>query len=419
MTLRVLMISQWYDPEGGSAAQAGVIARSLARHGAQVEVLTGFPNYPTGELADGYRVRPYQRELLDGITVHRAPLWPSHDSAAPRRMLNYLSWAGGAGIIGPLKAPRVDAVLVHSTPATAGLPALAMKAVRRLPYVVHIQDLWPQTVVASDFLATGRGRRLERPLHLMCDTIYKHASAIAVTSPGMVARVAERGVPPEKLHVAANWADETVFRPVPRDEALAQRLGLTRPFTFMYAGNLGPYQGLDTLIEAAALLRDRRDVGIAVVGGGVRETALKEHVRRLGLDSVTFVGAVPFAEMTDVLALGHAHLVSLQDLPLFRMTLPSKLQATLASGRPVVGAVTGDAERVVAQSGAGHVVPPGDAPALARAIGSLADLSPVELAEKGRRAREHYVHHFSEDVSAGVLLGLLEEASQRPARVDA
>ncbi|HMM93623.1 glycosyltransferase family 4 protein [Phycicoccus sp.] len=419
MTLKVLMVTQWFDPEGGSAAQAGVIARSLKRHGAHVEVLTGFPNYPSGQVADGYRIRPYLRETLDGITVHRAPLWPSHDSAATRRMLNYLSWAAGAGVVGALRAPPADAVLVHSTPGTAGLPALALKATRRLPFVVHVQDLWPQTVLASDFLASGRARRLERPLHLMCDTIYRHASAIAVTSPSMAPRVAERGVPSDKIRVAANWADESIFRPVARDEDLAQRLGLTRPFTFMYAGNLGPYQGLDTLLDAAALLRDRTDIGIAVVGGGVREQALRNRARTMGLQAVQFVGPVPFAEMTPVLALGDAHLVSLQDLPLFRMTLPSKLQATLAAGRPLVGAVTGDAALVVRESGAGPVVTPGDAPALAGAIRNLADLSREALADRGRRARAHYVDNFSEDVSSRVLLELLEQAAGTRARAAA
>ena len=133
MSLRVLMVSQWYDPEGGSAAQAGVIARSLKRHGIEIEVLTGFPNYPTGDLAPGYRVRPYQREVLDGVTVHRVPLWPSHDSRATRRAANYLSWAASALVMGVLRAPPSDAVLVHSTPATAGAgtdPRCAQYAVR-------------------------------------------------------------------------------------------------------------------------------------------------------------------------------------------------------------------------------------------------------------------------------------------------
>ena len=413
MTLRVLVVSQWYDPEPGSAAQAGVIARALNRRGAHVEVLTGFPNYPSGVIAAGYRVRPYQREELEGLTIHRAPLWPSHDSAATSRALNYLSWATGASVVGSARTPKMDAVLVHSTPATAALPALALRATRRIPFVVQVQDLWPQTVTSSDFLSNGRRSRVERPLHAMCDAIYRRASAIAVTSPGMAPLIAARGIPEAKIHLAANWADETVFRPVARDQALADRLGLTRPFTFMYAGNFGPYQGLDTVVEAAARLRHRPDIGVALVGGGVREPWLRDEVERRGLDAVSFVPPVPFSEMTNVLALGDAHLVSLQDLPVFRTTLPSKLQATLAAGRPVVGAVTGDAADVITDSGAGLVVPPGDAGALSAAIARLADAGPQRLRELGESARSYYRRTFSEEATSRVLLDLLQNAAAR------
>ena len=411
MTLRVLMLSQWYDPEPGSAAQAGVIARALHRRGAHGEGVTGFPNYPSGQLAEGYRVRPYLREVRDGITVHRAPLWPNHDSAASRRALNYLSWAVGAAAVGSFKTPTVDAVLVHSTPATEALPALTMRAVRRVPFVVQVQDLWPQTVVSSDFLTPARRDRVERPLHAMCDAIYRRASAIAVTSPGMAPLIAARGVPEAKIRLAANWADESVFRPAPRNESLARHLGLSRPFTVMYAGNFGPYQGLDTLLDAAERLRHRPDVGVALVGGGVREPWLREEVERRGLKAVTFVPPVPFAEMTEVLALGDAHLVSLQDLPVFRTTLPSKLQATLAAGKPIIGAVTGDAAGVIDASGAGIVVPPGDSTALAAAISGLADSTPERLRAMGESGRRYYVEMFSEEATSHVLLDLLHAAA--------
>lgn len=411
MSLRVLMLTQWYDPEGGSAAQAGVIARALHRRGVHVEVLTGFPNYPSGTLADGYRIRPYHREVLDGITVHRTPLWPNHDEAAAKRAANYLSWAVGASVVAPLRAPTADAVLVHSTPATAGLPALALRRLRGLPFVVHVQDLWPQTVVSSGFLDEGRRRRVERPLHAMCDAIYRRAAAIAVTSPGMAPLIAARGVPGTRIHLATNWADESIFRPAPRRPELARRLGLDRQFTLMYAGNLGPYQSLETVLETADLLRGRADIGFALVGGGVRGNALREESQRRRLDNVVFVDPVPFTQMTDVLALGDAQLVSLQDLPLFRTTLPSKLQAVMAAGRPVIGAVTGDAAQVVEDASCGVVVSPGDPRALADAAVAMADAGPTARRGMGEAGRRYYEQHFSEDVSAQTLTELLASAA--------
>jgi len=227
----------------------------------------------------------------------------------------------------------------------------------------------------------------------------------------MAPLISARGVPEDKVHLAANWADESVFKPASKNESLARRLGVRRPFTLMYAGNFGAYQGLDTLLDAAERLRHRDDIGVALVGGGVQETWLRDEVRRRGLFAVTFVGPQPFSEMTDVLALGDAHLVSLQDLPIFRTTLPSKLQATMAAGRPVIGALVGDAADVVRASGGGVVVAPGDPGALAGAMTQFAQMTPARIAAMGRTGREHYLDRYSEEASSGVLLSLLERAA--------
>lgn len=413
---RIGMVTQWYDPERGSAAQPGIISRSLARRGHRVDVVTGFPNYPTGTVYPGYRVRPYQRERIGPVTVHRAPLYPSHDTNPVRRAANYLSFATAASVTATAVLGDVDAVLVHSTPATAAIPAIAVRALRRKPYVVHIQDLWPQTVVSSGFVDEGRAGAMERALHVYCDAVYRWAAAVAVTSPGMAPLVAERGVPEDKIHFVPNWADEASFRPVERDPALAAELGVTAPFTVMYAGNFGEFQALDVLVEAADLLRDRTDVGFVLVGGGVEEGRLRRMVAERRLQNVTFVGPQPFERMGPILALGDVQLVSLQDVPLFRSTLPSKLQGVLAAGRPVLAALTGDAAQVVRESGAGEVVRPGSARELADAVLALRGAPPDALAARGAAGRAYYQERFSEQVVGDRLSALLQEAAERRGR---
>jgi glycosyltransferase involved in cell wall biosynthesis len=406
------MVTQWYDPEGSSAALPGVISRSLARLGHEVHVLTGYPNYPEGRLLPGYRVRPYSREVIRGVTVHRAPLYPSHDSRASRRALNYLSFAAGATGVALSRLPRLDAVLVHGTPATAALPALALHAVRRVPFVFHVQDLWPHTVVHSGFVRE-ESSHLERSLHRYCDLVYRRASSVGVIAPGMVQHIAARGVPAHKIAVVPNWADETAFRPAVRKESLAQELGIRRRFTVMYAGIFGRYQNLDVLVEAADLLRHRADIGFALVGGGVEDQALRDRVHRAGLDdSFSFVPLQPFDAMAEVLALGDLQLISLQDLPLFRSTLPSKVQATLAAGRPVLGAVVGDAADVVRASGAGVVVTPGSSREMAEAIVRLADAPPRQVAAMASSGRSYYEEHFSEAIVSAKMSDLLESAAR-------
>ncbi len=397
--MRVAFISQWFDPEQGSAALPGVIARAFAARGHEVHVLTGFPNYPHGALYDGYRVRAYQHEVMDGLEVHRAPLWVNHDDRALRRAGNYLSFAAGASAVAVSRLPEVDVAWVHGTPATAAIPALALKRRRGTPFVLHIQDLWPDTVTASGFLSTGRAGRVERALHRFCDVTYRSAEHVAVTAPTMLDRLRERGVPESKLSYLPNWADERAFRPVPDRVAAKRALGVDDRFTVMYAGNFGEFQALDTVVRTAERLRHRDDVQFVLVGGGVEEERLKRAVRSADLPNVRFIGSQPFDRMAEVLAAGDVQLVSLRDRPLSRMTLPSKLQATLAAGRPIIGAIAGDAARVIADSGAGVCVTPGSDAEMAGAVEKLAAMGVAALESMAVAARRHYEDHYAQDTA--------------------
>lgn len=411
MKPRIGLVSQWYDPERGAAAVPGTIARSIARQGHDVEVLTGFPNYPSGSIHSGYRLRPYQLENMQGVFVHRAPLYPSHDSHPLRRAVNYLSFAIASTPVALMKLGKVDAVLVHSSPATVAIPAIALRVARRKPFVVHIQDLWPQTVVSSGFLGERGASLVERVLHRFCDAVYKRAHTIVVTSPGMAGLIAQRGVDESKITFVPNWTDESAFKPAKRDEGLARELGITSKFTVMYAGNLGEFQNLSLVVEAATLLRDDSDIGFVFVGSGVEEESLRRMVSDRSLRNVTFVEQQPFDRMSAVLALGDVQLVSLKDFPLFRTTLPSKLQATMAAGRPIIGAVTGDAANVIRDSGAGLVVTPGSASELASAVRQMF-AEPENLMRYGDAGRAHYEEHFSEAVASTKLSALLLAASR-------
>ena len=408
--MRIGYVTQWFDPETGSAATPGIIARALAARGHEVEVLTGFPNYPDGRLYDGYSLSPYRREIRDGLIVHRAPLIPTHESRAISRLLNYLSFAASSSAVAAKVLRRADVVLVHSTPATVAIPALAAKTMYGVPFVPMIQDLWPETVTSSGFLGGGSAPIVERILHRFCDAVYRHASHIAVISPGMSEAIQRRGVAANKITFTPNWVDESTFRPEKPDETLRDSFGLDRSFVVMYAGNYGEFQALDVVLAAAERLRGRGDIQFAFVGGGVMEESLRAVAQDRGLDNVVFVPAQPFSAMAGVLALGDLHLVSLQDLPLFRITLPSKLQATLAAGKPLIGTVRGDAAFVIEESGAGRTSVPGDPDDLAQKIAELAD-DPVATAAMGRAGRAYYEQVFSEESSAGRLTAILAEAA--------
>lgn len=406
--MRIAFISQWFDPEKGSAALPGVIARALANRGHEVHVLTGFPNYPDGQLYPGYSLRAYQRETLQGLEVHRAPLWVNHDDRALRRAGNYLTFAAASSVLALSRLPEVDVAWVHSTPATSAVPALALRRRRGTPFVLHIQDLWPDTVTASGFLSTDRASFVEKGLHRFCDATYRQARHVAVTAPSMVERLLERGVPASKVSYVPNWADESAFRPVADRARAKAALGVDGRFTVMYAGNFGEFQSLETLVRAAERLRHRDDIAFVLVGGGVEESRLRQSVAAADLRNVVFVPSQPFERMADVLAAGDVQVISLRDRPLSRMTLPSKLQATLAAGRPLIGAIAGDAARVVGESGAGLCVTPGSDVEMAAAVEQLAALEPGGLASMGAAARHHYDDTYAERTALDRIESLLD-----------
>ncbi len=392
--MRIGLISHFYAPEP-LAIPAG-IAAGLRDRGHDVRVLTGFPNYPSGRLYDGYRLRPRRHEVIAGVGVTRVAVYPSHDRSAVRRAANYLSFAAGAATLGLASIRSADLAYVYFSPATAAVPAAVLRALRGTPYLLHVQDLWPEAVLESGMLGSRAARLLgERLLAPACTALYRRAAAVIAIAPTMREQLVARGVRPDRAYVVPNWTDETLFRPVPRDPAAAAELGTAGRFTVMYAGNLGEYQGLETAVAAAARLRDVPAFQLVLAGSGVAERRLRALAASLGAANVRFLPHRPPERMAGLARAADIHLVSLRDLPFFAGTIPSKTQALLAAGLPVIAAVPGDAADLVRRAGAGIVCPPEDVAALEAAFRHAAALPADRLAEMGRRARAYYEENLS------------------------
>jgi len=405
--VRISFISQWYDPEVGSAAIPGAVVRALQARGHDVEVVTGFPNYPSGRLYDGYRVRPYRREVVRGVLVHRLPLYPSHDSSAVRRILNFLSFMVSASTLGPLLARRSQVALVYSTPATVGMAGIVLRALLRRPFVLYIQDVWPDTLTATGMLPARLARPAEWLLHRFCNRVYRSAGHIAVISPGMKTLLTGRGVPADKIDVVYNWVDEEKFVPAP------PRSRQGGAFELMYAGNIGDVQGLDVAVRALAELGSEEDVRLRFVGTGVAVPSLQRLATELSVaDRVSFEGPRPVSEMAEVMASADVQLVCLKDDPLFHLTMPSKIQAILATGRPLITCAPGDAAALTQRSGAGWAVAAGDAVGLAAAIRDAMSLPAAELEARGRAGRAYYERRLSAEVGGELLEAALVRAAE-------
>lgn len=408
--LRIGLISQWYAPETGAAAVPTVLARQLAARSHDVTVLTGLPNYPMGELHPGYKMRLVTDEVGDGgERIRRVALYPSHDRSQWRRSLNYGSFAVSASLVGLGALRGVDAFWVYNSPATVGLPTALAGALWRAPHLLHVMDLWPDTIRFSGMSTDRSYRALEALLGHWCQTTYRRASAIACISPGAVDVLVERGVRPDKLHYIPVWADEATYYPRPADAALVSELGTGDGFTLLYAGNLGQAQGLDVLLEACARVGDLSGFRCLIAGSGTAEGELRHRASVLGLGNVSFLGRWPASDMGRLIAVADACLVSLNDDPLSAITMPSKLPAILACGRSVLACAGGDVAQLVDSSGAGWTAKPGSVDDLEAAIRQANSESRQCLDERGRRARGLYEDHFALAHGIDAIEGLLEK----------
>src|SRR5664279_2749100 len=408
--MRVGILTQWFEPEPGGGALPGILARGLLERGHSVQVLTGFPNYPSGVVAPGYRISRFLDESVDGFSVRRVALYPNHGTSAIGRIANYASF-GASAVISGLGALRdVDAMWVYNSPITVTLPMWAAKISRRIPSVVHVMDLWPDSILLTGFANRGAVfSGAEKVLNAWCNSMYQSAASVAYISPSVGEVLRRRGVQAAKLAYAPIWADEAIYRPANHD--LRALLGIDESaVVLLYAGALGEAQGLSTLIDACAEIADPRFVCL-VAGSGASEESLRERARRSGADCVRFLGRFPPDEMTALMATSDLNYIGLRPHALSSMTIPSKTQASLASGRAILVSAPGDVAQVARESGAGWAVEPGDSRAVAVAIQAACKLGRHGLHAMGKKGRDYYQRTFSVDQGVSRIEALLERAA--------
>jgi len=247
-------------------------------------------------------------------------------------------------------------------------------------------------------LPGGVGSRL---LTAVCYAVYRRADWLTVLSPGFKEALVGRGVPTERIEVIYNWCNEAAQRALPQDEALAEALGFNGRFNILFAGTMGVMQGLDTVLAAAQLCQQTiPQAQFVFVGGGVDRPRLEAEAARLGLTNVRFLSRQEPEAMGPLYALADALLVHLKDGPLFRITIPSKTQAYLYMGRPIIMAMHGDAADLVRQAEAGLLCSPEDPEALATAVAQLVSMSPEAREQMGRNGAAFYAEKLALEIGA-------------------
>ena len=382
--MRILVITPFYAPDlGPSAALYEMLCEELVQLGHEVSVISAAPHYPTGRASEDFRGHLVQREHRRGVDVTR--VWvPSVDrSKLSQRLLSFLCYQLLAAFAGIRR--RYDVVIVSSPAFEVALPLLLLGFARRKRVIYSVHEIYPEV---GTKLGIFRHRAVIRLVEWMEQFCCNRAASIRVISEGYKRALETKGIPSGKLSVIWDWVDPDFVRPLPRRNAFSTQWGLDQRLVVMYAGNIGPTQGLESVVEAAQLLASEPSIRFVFVGDGTSKAELEQSVRSKGLHNVLFIPFQPREMLPQVLATSDISLVALRK-GLGADSVPSKLYSILASGRPVVAAADSDSDiaSLIRESQCGMVTQPENPGALARAIRKLAcDASLRDyFGENGRR----------------------------------
>ncbi len=385
MRILCLGINYWPD-ETGIAPFNTKRCEYLAARGHQVTMCTGFPYYPEWRLRAEYRGRIFQREARNGVTIRRSYLFVPRSTRSAGRVLLQASFVASS-CAAALAGGRPDLMYVVSPPLPLGLSAIFLSRLWRIPYVFHVEDLHPDAALELGMLPSGRLMKL---LYQLERISYQHAAVVSAITEAMRERIVMKGIPRQKAVVFSHWSDPRLFDvPISGGGGEFRREhGLDGRFVVLHSGNMGVKQGLEVILEAAALCTNRPDIVFLMAGDGAIRKGLEERAQTLKLPNLRFLPVQDRARFFDMLGAADLTLVT-QHPAATDIGFPSKMESLLAAGRPIAAALLDNSEvaRVLADAGAGVSVPAGNASELAAAIRLLQSDSErrYRMGESGRQ----------------------------------
>lgn len=393
--MKILLITNHFYPE---SFRVNDIAFDRAQKGDEVTVLTSIPDYPEGHFHKGYSLFKKRVDVVNGVKVIHVPIIPRGDGGGKRMMLNYASSIFFFFFYGWYQAlfHKYDAVFVHdSSPAFISLPAKTVSRVQRIPLFHWILDMWPESLTAGGI----KGGRLYDYILKMMKHIYKRDTEILITSHGFKSLLLERGVEEEKITYLPNWNDDAISSA--DDSTLPP---LPDGFIIMFAGNLGFAQNMENLLAAANELKEEKDIHWVFVGDGRKKPWMDEYVKKHHLeDTVHLLGRYPIETMGAFFKKANVMLVALNDELVFNLTLPAKVQAYMAAGKPILASLCGEGVDIIKKANCGWSVSSNDYLGLASLVAKVAKMDKGVLDEFGKNARLYYEQNFTREKCMGIL----------------
>jgi glycosyltransferase involved in cell wall biosynthesis len=387
--MHILLIHQVFaSPSDAGGTRHFELLSRLVDSGQQATVVASDLDYLSGRSVVSKK-KWVTEQNANGIRVLRAYTYPALHRSFVWRVFSFLSfmlsavWAGW-------RAGKVDVVMGTSPPLTQPLSAWLIAVLRRRPFLLEIRDLWPEFAIDMGVLRNPVLIWIARRLEMF---LYRRAAHLLVNSPAYRDYLISKGMPRSKVSLIANGVDPGMFNPAADGQSIRNEFGLDGKFVVVYAGALGQANDIGTILDAASLLRDQKDIHFLLAGDGKERPKLQAKASQDGLDNVTFTGALPKSRMPEVLAAANVCVATLQNIPMFTTTYPNKVFDYMAAGRPTVLAIDGVIRQVVEAAGGGIFTPPGDPQALGAAIDKL-HADPQAARMMSMNARDYVVRHF-------------------------
>lgn len=409
--MRILYISQYFPPESGATqTRAFEMTRNFVRLGHAVTVISEFPNHPIGIIPEAYRGRWWERDEMEGIDIIRVWVKTSRTKNLRTRLFFYLTFMVNAFLAGLfLTHGRYDLIYASSPPLFVGGAAVWLSKIKRTHLVFEVRDLWPESAVALGELQDQKSIILATKLEKLC---YRSASRIIVVTQGIYDRLINRGIPADKLVLIPNGANTELFTFNPEHRnASREYLNLQDKFTVIYTGIFGIAQGLESVVEAAQLLKDNTQIQFLLIGDGPRREKIESLVNHYQLQNMTLLPHLPREEIPQYLSAADIALVPLVDQEIFKGALPSKMFDAWACSRPILLSVDGEARQLMEQIHGGIFIQPGSATAIAEILPELMK-KPDFLTQMGNNGRAFTALHYSRSQLAERLLSHLIELTQ-------
>ena len=403
--MHILFLSHYFPPEvNAPAARTSEHCRQWVDEGDDVTVITCVPNHPHGKIYPGFRNRLIQRARWQGVDVVRVLTYVTPNEGLLKRTANYVFYMIAASLAA-LFVKRPDVVVTTSPQFFNGLAGYLVSAIHRIPWVLEIRDLWPESILE---LGAVKNRWIIGALHALAGFAYRRADHLVVVTDAFCQYLLELGVPADKITVIKNGADLNLFKSRQRDRQFLDSIGLKGRFVASYIGTHGLAHGLDVILQAAHLLRDDGNIGFLLVGDGADRGNLLAKRDEMGLTNVAMLELQSRDRMPTIWSSTDVSLILLRDKPVFRTVIPSKMFESMAMRKPIILGVAGESKQMIEEAEAGLCIPPEDAGALAAAVRKLSH-EPALAATLGKNGYRYVTQHHDRTVLARRFSALLHK----------